>query len=89
LSDCAIDRDFCNLWRSAGFLMSFGVALEGMTALAFIIVVAGGRQKRVFGWKVLCCLLTLVALVQAAGMGTIVSLNFLVAYDTPIPPSSS
>lgn len=53
--------------------MSFAVVIEGMTLVAFIVVLAGGKQKREQGWKVICGLLVLVALVQCAGMAIIVS----------------
>lgn len=61
------------MWRSVGFLMSFAVVIEGMTLIAFIVVLAGGKQKREKGWKVLCGLLVLAALIQCAGMAIIVS----------------
>ncbi|KAI4186341.1 MAG: hypothetical protein LQ346_005705 [Caloplaca aetnensis] len=69
--DCHQDRHFCSMWRSVGFLMSFAVVIEGMTLVAFIVVLAGGKQKREQGWKVICGLLVLVALVQCAGMAII------------------
>lgn len=62
------------MWRSVGFLMSFAVVIEGMTLVAFIVIVAGGKQKREQGWKVLGGLLAFSALVQCAGMAIIVSL---------------
>jgi len=59
------------MWRSVGFLMSFAVVLEGMTLIAIVVLLAGGKEKRVNGWKVLCILATLVGLVQFAGMALI------------------
>ncbi|KAL9021587.1 MAG: hypothetical protein Q9185_001235 [Variospora sp. 1 TL-2023] len=69
--DCHGDRHFCSMWRSVGFLMSFAVVIEGMTLVAFIVIVAGGKQKREQGWKVLGGLLAFSALVQCAGMAII------------------
>lgn len=63
------------MWRSVGFLMSFAVVIEGMTLVAFIVVVAGGKQKREQGWKVICGLLVLSGLIQCAGMAIIVSIS--------------
>ncbi|KAL8717941.1 MAG: hypothetical protein Q9225_004874 [Loekoesia sp. 1 TL-2023] len=54
-----------------GFLMSFGVVIEGMTLIAFIVILGGGKQKREKGWKVVSGLLVLSALIQCAGMAII------------------
>ncbi|KAL8775111.1 MAG: hypothetical protein Q9209_000590 [Squamulea sp. 1 TL-2023] len=62
------------MWRSVGFLMSFGVVIEGMTLIAFIVVLAGGKQKREQGWIVISGLLVLAGVIQCAGMAIIVSL---------------
>ncbi|KAI9759674.1 MAG: hypothetical protein M4579_002151 [Chaenotheca gracillima] len=48
--------------------MSFAVVLEGMTLVAYVTVLLGGRQKRETGWKVLGFLLVLTGAVQCAGM---------------------
>jgi len=56
------------MWRSVGFLMSFAVVLEGMTLVAFAILLVGGKQKREQGWGVLTILVVLAAFVQAIGM---------------------
>lgn len=53
--------------------MSFAVVLEGSTIIAFLVVIAGGKQKRESGWKVLSGLLILVALVQCTAMALVVS----------------
>ena len=71
-SDCHGDRYFCSMWRSVGFLMSFAVVLEGMTLIAYFVILAGGKQKRENGWKVLCGLHILCAALQCAGMALIV-----------------
>ncbi|KAL8966436.1 MAG: hypothetical protein Q9183_003375 [Haloplaca sp. 2 TL-2023] len=70
-SDCHGDRYFCSMWRSVGFLMSFGVVIEGMALIAFIVVISGGKQKRENGWKVISGLLVLAGLIQCAGMAII------------------
>lgn len=54
--------------------MSFAVVMEGVTLIAFLVVIAGGKQKREQGWKVLTGLLLLAGMVQCAGMALIVSL---------------
>ncbi|EXJ88758.1 hypothetical protein A1O3_01822 [Capronia epimyces CBS 606.96] len=68
-NDCrGEDRYFCSMWRSVGFLMSFAVVLEGMTLVAFAILLIGGKQKREQGWGVLTILVAVAAFVQALGM---------------------
>lgn len=54
--------------------MSFAVVIEGMTVAAFVILLAGGKQRRESGWKILVVLVAVAAAVQAAGMAIIVSL---------------
>lgn len=61
------------MWRTVGFLMSFAVVIEGMTLIAFIVVLVGGKQKREQGWTVVSGLLLLAGLIQCAGMAIIVS----------------
>lgn len=69
------------MWRSVGFLMSFAVVLEGMTLIAYIVILAGGKQKREAGWGVLSGLHVLCAALQCAGMAIIVSpFSFYFAY---------
>ena len=68
------DRYFCSMWRSVGFLMSFAIVLEGMSIVAYVIVLAGGKQLRESGWKVLSLLMVLSALVQAASMSIVVGI---------------
>jgi hypothetical protein len=60
------------MWRSVGFLMSFAVVLEGMTLIAYLVVLGGGKQKRDTGWRILTLFLVLIALVQCASMGLVV-----------------
>ena len=61
------------MWRSIGFLMSFAVVIEGMTLIAYIVILTGGVQKRRSGWKLLSGMLLLVGAVQVAVMSMVVS----------------
>ncbi|KAF7125613.1 hypothetical protein CNMCM5793_001852 [Aspergillus hiratsukae] len=65
------DRYFCSMWRTVGFLMSFAVVLEGMSVVAYLIVLSGGKRLRESGWKVLSLLIILSAIVQAASMSIV------------------
>jgi len=60
------------MWKSVGFLMSFAVVIEGMTVAAFVILLAGGKQRREQGWGVLAILTALAAFVQAGAMALMV-----------------
>ena len=60
--------------------MSFAVVIEGMTLIAYLVILAGGKQKRETGWKILSTLLLLAGLVQFAGMAIIVSAIILIRY---------
>ncbi len=64
------------MWRTVGFLMSFAVVIEGMTLISFLVMLAGGKQKRESGWKILSGLLLLIGAVQCAGMALIVRSSF-------------
>ena len=61
------------MWRTVGFLMSLAVVLEGMTLIAFVVMLAGGKQKRETGWRLVCAFLCIVGVVQCAAMSFIVS----------------
>lgn len=63
------------MWRSVGFLMNFGAVMELATLVAFAVVLLGGRQMREGGWKIIAGLLGFVSVVEAAGIGMIVSLS--------------
>ena len=63
------------MWRSVAFLMSFAVVLEGMTLIAYIVILAAGKQARETGWKLLSLLLVFVAVVHCAAMGLVVCLR--------------
>lgn len=51
--------------------MSFAVVIEGMTFFSFVVMIAGGKQKRESGWRILAGLLFLIGGVQCAGMALI------------------
>ncbi|KAF2458740.1 hypothetical protein BDY21DRAFT_341196 [Lineolata rhizophorae] len=70
-ADCHDDRSFCSMWRSVGFLMTFTVILELAGLIAFAVIILGGKQKRDYGWKLICGLLTLSAATQAASMAIV------------------
>lgn len=53
--------------------MSFAILLEGIILLAYITILAGGRQKRETGWKILSFFLVLAGVVQCASMALVVS----------------
>jgi len=59
-------------------MMNFAAVLEVVTLVAFLVIIAGGRQKRENGWKVLVGLLALVGLAQCFAMSTV---SYLYDYD--------
>ncbi|KAJ4381904.1 hypothetical protein N0V86_003273 [Didymella sp. IMI 355093] len=70
-TDCDKDASFCNMWRTVGFLMSFGVVVELCTLVSFVVIVAGGVQRRVQGWGVVVGVLVFSAIIQGAGMAIV------------------
>jgi hypothetical protein len=64
---------FCGLWRTTGFLMNFAAVLELATIVAYVVILAGGKQKRQNGWKLLGVLLVVTGAVQCAAMAIVVS----------------
>lgn len=56
--------------------MSFGVVVELCTLVSFVVIVAGGVQRRVQGWGVVVSVLLFSALIQCAGMAVVVSCFF-------------
>lgn len=70
--DCEGDKwDFCSMWRTIGFLMSFAVVLELCTLVSFAVIIMGGIQMRSTGWKVVCSLLLLGGIVQCVVMAIV------------------
>lgn len=71
--DCqGSNQQFCALWRTTGFLMSFAVVLELAGIVGFVIILLGGKQKRETGWRVMVSILLICAAAQAASMGIVV-----------------
>ncbi|KAF2649825.1 hypothetical protein K491DRAFT_707905 [Lophiostoma macrostomum CBS 122681] len=64
-------KTFCHMWRTVGFLTTFAVAIQLATLVSFIVIIAGGVQRRTQGWKVICSVLTVGGLVQCAGMAIV------------------
>lgn len=62
------------MWRTVGFLMSFGVVVELCTLVSFVVIVAGGVQRRVQGWGIVVGVLIFSAIIQGAGMSIVVCL---------------
>ena len=52
--------------------MSFAIVIEGMTLIAYLVILAGGVQKRTTGWKILSGMLVLVGAVQLTSMSIMV-----------------
>jgi len=69
---CRTDETFCNMWRTVGFFISFDVAVELCTLVAFVVIVAGGVQRRAAGWQIVSALLLFCAFVQCVGMSIVV-----------------
>jgi hypothetical protein len=53
-------------------MMSFALVLEGMSVVAYLIILSGGKRLRESGWKILSLLIVLSAVVQAASMSIVV-----------------
>lgn len=62
----------CSMWKTTGFLMSLAIVAELVTLVTFLIVMAGGRQKREAGWRVLGVMLGVIGLLEVMGMGFVV-----------------
>ncbi len=73
-ADCKKDHAFCNMWRTVGFLISFGVVVELCTLVSFVVIIGGGVQRRAAGWQVAAGVLAFSAVVQCAGMAIVVCL---------------
>ncbi|KAH7135391.1 hypothetical protein B0J11DRAFT_158581 [Dendryphion nanum] len=67
--------NFCHIWRTVGFLLSFGVVIELATLVSFAVIIAGGVQRRVAGWKIITGLLAFGGVVLCAGMAIVASLS--------------
>lgn len=60
------------MWRSVGFLMSFAVVVQGMSVVAYLVILSGGKRVRENAWGVLSLMIGLSAIIQAAGMSIVV-----------------
>lgn len=71
--DCrgAAAASLCAQWRTAGFAQSLAVVLELAGAVAAAVVLAGGRQRRVRGWRVVLPLVAAAAAAGAVGAGVV------------------
>ncbi|KAL2107099.1 hypothetical protein VUR80DRAFT_5697 [Thermomyces stellatus] len=57
---------FCRMWRSAGFIANFAVALHLVMVVVYIVLINGGKQRREGGWRLLAGLLAMIAMVEYA-----------------------
>lgn len=62
-------------------MVYFATILELATIVAYVVVIAGGKQKRETGWKVVVFLLVLVAALQCASMSIVVCSHPLFTYN--------
>ena len=53
-------------------MMSAAALFELVTLVTFFILIAGGKQKRESGWRVVSFLLVLVGILQCASMAIVV-----------------
>ncbi|GAB7358797.1 hypothetical protein MBLNU230_g4022t1 [Neophaeotheca triangularis] len=65
------DRYFCSMWRSTGFLMNLAVVFELACLAVYVVILAGGRNMREGGWKMLGGLLSVVAVTQMIAMALV------------------
>lgn len=72
-------RYFCSVWRTVGFLVSVAAIFHLVGLVSFVIVLAGGKYKREIGWRVLSPGMLLVAVIEFAALGVVVSLFFRLA----------
>ena len=67
--------------------MSFAVIIELATVIAYAVVILGGKQQRDYGWKIVCSLLAVGAVVQCASMavvvGNVLPLTLSILADQP------
>jgi uncharacterized membrane protein YsdA (DUF1294 family) len=57
--------------------MALAAILEGATLVGFLVVMAGGKQARVSGWRILAGMLLVVGAVEGAAMAIAVGLPVL------------
>lgn len=64
--------------------MSFAVVMEGMTLIAFGVMISGGKQTRESGWKIITGLSIFVGLIQCTAMALVVSFPSPIAMPVAI-----
>ncbi|KAK1754474.1 hypothetical protein QBC47DRAFT_402892 [Echria macrotheca] len=62
---------FCNTWRTTGFLMSLAVVMDLVTVVGFLVIMAGGKAKRETGWRILCAMLGITAILEFGAMAIV------------------
>ncbi|KAL2119501.1 hypothetical protein VTJ04DRAFT_6462 [Mycothermus thermophilus] len=62
---------FCSMWQTAGFLVGLAVLADVVTMAVIGLVMAGGKQRRINGWKVVCSVLVIGAGVQLGGLAVV------------------
>ncbi|KAI6248395.1 hypothetical protein HI914_03670 [Erysiphe necator] len=73
--DCKeLNQQFCNKWRSIGFLMWIASIAYMTSLVGFIFVVLGGVQKWKRGWKFLSLSLLLGAAFECASISVMVNI---------------
>jgi hypothetical protein len=72
---CEANSHFCSLWKTTGFLMSLAAVMDLVTIVGFLVIVAGGKEKREMGWRLLCGMLGVVAALQFGAVAVAVSLG--------------
>ena len=79
------EATFCRMWRSAGFLANFAVALHLVMVVVYAVLIGGGKRRRETGWGVLGGLLGGIAVVEFAIIGIIVSPSSSTSFTSSSP----
>jgi hypothetical protein len=80
---CLADEGaFCTMWRSTGFLMSLAAVAELATLASFLVVMAGGKARRVSGWRVPSALMLVAAAIEIAAVAITVRLSYTPRFRT-------
>lgn len=69
------ERYFCSMWRTVGFMASFGIVLCLATLISFALVMGGGKYRRETGWPFVVVLLTLVSVVEFVVISIVVRID--------------
>ncbi|KAI7862813.1 hypothetical protein BDF14DRAFT_1469891 [Spinellus fusiger] len=65
------EEGFCELWHASAAGMVLAAVVGGLTVLALLGALCGGRMNREKAWKGIACLFVLGAIPQAFSMGVI------------------